>query len=243
MTIARRRFLHLAAGLAAVPAFPHLASAQAYPSRPVRVIVPFAPGGPTDVFARLVAIKMSELTGKQFYVENVGGAGGSTGSGRAAQAAPDGYTMLQTGGGHVNNPFLYNHVPYDPFRDFDAVTLGASQGVVLATHPSVPAHSVKELVALIKNNPGKYSFASPGVGPPPLKGTCTRSGACESLNNSPTSCGGVPTPGEAKLYLPGLFLISATSSLTLCADTDGCTASTTGWLAPSVTASKSRNGS
>lgn len=167
MTIARRRFLHLAASLATVPALPHIANAQAYPNRPVRVIVPFAPGGPTDVFARIAAIKMSELTGKQFYVENVGGAGGNAGSGRAAQAAPDGYTMLQTGGGHVNNKYLYNHVPYDPFRDFDAVTLSVSQPVVLAVHPSVPAQNVKELVTLIKNNPGKYNFASPGVGTPP----------------------------------------------------------------------------
>lgn len=167
MTFPRRRFLRLVASLAALPAVPRIALAETYPSRPVRMIVPFAPGGPTDVFARLVAAKMSELAGKQFYIENVGGAGGNAGSGRAAQSAPDGYTMLMTGGGHVNNAYLYNHVPYDPFRDFDAVTLGASQPVVLAIHPSVPAQNVKELVALIKNNPGKYSFASPGTGTPP----------------------------------------------------------------------------
>ena len=167
MTFPRRRFLRLVASLAALPAVPRIALAETYPSRPVRMIVPFAPGGPTDVFARLVAAKMSELAGKQFYIENVGAAGGTAGSGRAAQSAPDGYTMLMTGGGHVNNAYLYNHVPYDPFRDFDAVTLGASQPVVLAIHPSVPAQNVKELVALIKNNPGKYSFASPGTGTPP----------------------------------------------------------------------------
>jgi len=143
------------------------AAAQTYPAKPVRVIVPFAPGGPTDVFARLIAQKMSEQTGKQFYVENVGGAGGNVGHGRAAQAAPDGYTILVTGGSHVNNPFLYDHVPYDPIKDFDAVTLAVDSAVVLTVHPSVPAKSVKELVALIKANAGKYSYASPGTGTPP----------------------------------------------------------------------------
>src|SRR3954447_4866132 len=143
------------------------AVAQTYPSRPVRVIVPFAPGGPTDVFARLMSQKLSEQTGKQFYVENVGGAGGNTGHGRAAQAAADGYTILVTGGSHVNNPFLYTHVPYDPIKDFDAVTLAVDSAVVLTVHPSVPARSVKELVALIRANSGKYSYASPGTGTPP----------------------------------------------------------------------------
>ncbi len=153
-------FVLLAAGIAD-------ATAQTYPSRPVRVIVPFAPGGPTDVFARLIAQKMSEQTGKQFYVENVGGAGGNTGHGRAAQAPPDGYTILVTGGSHLNNPFLYRHTPYDPLKDFDAVTLAVDSAVVLTVHPSVPAQSVKELVALIRGNAGKYSYASPGVGTPP----------------------------------------------------------------------------
>ena len=149
-----------AAGVASV-------AAQTYPSRPVRLIVPFAPGGPTDVFARLIAQKMSEQTGKQFYVENVGGAGGNAGHGRAAQAAPDGYTILVTGGSHVNNPFLYNHVPYDPIKDFDAVTLAVDSAVVLTVHPSVPAQSVKDLVALIRASAGKFSYASPGTGTPP----------------------------------------------------------------------------
>src|SRR5262249_42543574 len=127
MTVSRRRFLRMAAYFAALPVVPRSAGAQVYPARPVRMIVPFAPGGPTDVFARIIAGKMSEQTGRQFYIENIAGAGGNAGSGRAAQASPDGYTVLVTGGGHVNNPFLYSHVPYDPFKDFDAVTLGASQ--------------------------------------------------------------------------------------------------------------------
>src|SRR5262245_529406 len=97
--------------------------ADNYPSRPVRVIVPFAPGGPTDVTARLIVNKLAEQTGKQFYVENVGGAGGNVGEARAAQAAPDGYTLLVTGGNHVNNPSLYAHMPYDPIKDFASVTI------------------------------------------------------------------------------------------------------------------------
>jgi tripartite-type tricarboxylate transporter receptor subunit TctC len=149
----------LALALASVVSGIVTAAAQTYPARPVRVIVPFAPGGPTDVFARLIAQKMSEQTGKQFYVENIGGAGGNVGHGRAAQAAADGHTIMVTGGSHLNNPFLYNHVPYDPMKDFDAVTLAVDSAVVLTVHPS--------LVELIRANSGKYSYASPGTGTPP----------------------------------------------------------------------------
>jgi len=143
------------------------AAAETWPARPVKVIVGFAAGGPTDLFARLIAQKLSEQTGKNFYIENVGGAGGNIGASRAAQSAPDGYTLLVTGGNLTNNPYLYSHVPYDPLKDFDAVTLGAETPVVLTTNPSVPAQTVKELVALIRANPGKYSYASPGIGTPP----------------------------------------------------------------------------
>jgi len=131
------------------------------------MIVGFAPGGPTDLFARLLAPRLSEQTGQSFYVENVGGAGGNIGTTRAAQSPPDGYTLLVTGGNLTNNPSLFSHVSYDPLKDFDAVTLGAATPVVLAVNPSVPAQSVKELVALIKANTGKYSYASPGTGTPP----------------------------------------------------------------------------
>jgi tripartite-type tricarboxylate transporter receptor subunit TctC len=143
------------------------ATTQTWPERPVKVIVGFAPGGPTDLFARLVAQKLTEATGKNFYIENVPGAGGNIGTVKAAQSAPDGYTILVTGGNLTNNPFLYSHAGFDPLKDFDAVTLGAATPVVLAVNPSVPAQSVKELVALIRANPGKYSFASPGTGTPP----------------------------------------------------------------------------
>lgn len=156
-------FLLLAASIAWAAA----ETAADWPSRPVKVIVGFAPGGPTDLFARLIAQKLSEETGKNFFVENVPGAGGNVGAGRAAQSAPDGYTLLVTGGNLTNSPYLYSQVPYDPFKSFDAVTVGAQTPVVLTVNPSVPAHSVKELVDLIRNSPGKFSFASPGTGTPP----------------------------------------------------------------------------
>jgi tripartite-type tricarboxylate transporter receptor subunit TctC len=153
-------FMLLAASVAS-------AIADNWPSRPVKVIVGFAAGGPTDLVARVLATKLSEQTGKQFYVENVGGAGGNVGSARAAQSAPDGYTLLVTGGNITNNPYLYSHVAYDTLKDFDAVTLAGATPVVLVVSPSVPANTVKELVELIRANPGKYSFASPGTGTPP----------------------------------------------------------------------------
>jgi tripartite-type tricarboxylate transporter receptor subunit TctC len=145
---------------------PHIAGAQAaYPARNVRVIVPFAPGGQTDVVARLVAQKLSERLGHQFYVENAAGAGSSIGTGRAAQAAPDGYTILFVDGiAHVVNPVILPKVPYNPLSDFEAVAIAATTMQVLAVNPTVPAKSLQELVALIKANPGKYSYASAGTG-------------------------------------------------------------------------------
>jgi tripartite-type tricarboxylate transporter receptor subunit TctC len=164
MLLARRQFLRLAALSAAVSAAPHGASAQAYPSRPVKVVVPFAAGGPTDIVARLVAQKLSENWGQQVYVENLPGASGNTGTRAVARAAPDGYTMLVTTSGFVVNPSLYASIPYDPIKDFVPVTVPATTYNVLVVHPSVAAKDVKELIALIKANPGKYSFASAGVG-------------------------------------------------------------------------------
>jgi tripartite-type tricarboxylate transporter receptor subunit TctC len=167
MTLPRRHFLRLAGVAATGLAAPRLARAQSYPARSVRMIVPFAPGGPTDLFTRMIAPRLSEQMGQQFYVENVGGAGGNIGAGRAAQAAPDGYTLLVDGANFVVNPALYATVPYDPFKSFDAVTMSVTSAVILTVHPSVPATTVKELVALIKADPKKYSYASPGTGTPP----------------------------------------------------------------------------
>ena len=166
MKLQRRRFLHLAAGIAALPALPGVARAQSYPTRTVRVIVPYSPGGPTDVCARLIAQKLSDRLGKQFYVEDIVGAGGNIGTGQAARTAPDGYTILITVNSYIINPTLYEKVPYDALKDFEAVTQIAIFQSAMFVHPSVPANTVAELVALIKANPNKYSFASPGFGTP-----------------------------------------------------------------------------
>jgi tripartite-type tricarboxylate transporter receptor subunit TctC len=160
----RRQFLFLAGGTAATAIFAEAAWPQAYPLRPVRLIVPLAAGGPTDVFARLMAQKLSEHFGKQFYVENIPGAGGNIGIGRAAQATPDGYTLLVVASSYATNPSLYATVPYEPNKDFDPITVGATNVAALTVHPSLPVHTVKELVALIKASPGKYSYASAGTG-------------------------------------------------------------------------------
>ncbi|HEY1541436.1 MAG TPA: tripartite tricarboxylate transporter substrate-binding protein, partial [Xanthobacteraceae bacterium] len=126
MTTYRRRFLQLAGAAAAGLAAPRLALAETYPTHAVRVIVPFTAGGPTDLFSRLLAGKLSEQMGQRFYVENVGGAGGNIGAGRAAQAAPDGYTIFIDGANYVINQSLFRQVPYDPFKSFDPVTIAVT---------------------------------------------------------------------------------------------------------------------
>ena len=166
MRLPRRQFLRLASAAAAVLAAPRSVRAQGYPDRPVRMIVPYAPGGPTDVITRLLAQKLAEHLGKQFFVENVGGGGGNIGMGRAAKAVPDGYTLLVVNPSYVINPTLYDRVPYEFEKDFDPVTLAVATTLVLTVHPSVPVRTVEELVALIKTHPGKYSYASPGTGTP-----------------------------------------------------------------------------
>ncbi|MGB9114834.1 Bug family tripartite tricarboxylate transporter substrate binding protein [Bradyrhizobium sp.] len=186
MILPRRRFLHLATGAAALQAKSRIARADTYPSRPVRVIVPFAPGGQTDVIGRLLAQKLSAHFGKQYYVENMPGAGGNIAVGRAAQAVPDGYTMLVTDISLVVNPSLHTKVPYDPFKDFELVSLAVTTTQVLTVNPSLPVQTVKDLVDLIKVNPGKYSYASPGIGTPGhLAGELLRMSAGLDLVNVP----------------------------------------------------------
>jgi tripartite-type tricarboxylate transporter receptor subunit TctC len=141
--------------------------AGSYPDKPVKIIVPFAPAGPTDIVARLMATKLSERLGRQFYVENVSGAGGNTGMGQAARAAPDGYTVLVVSSSYVVNPSLYPKIPYDPYKDFIPVTVVGDAPNILMVNPSVPANTVAELVAYIKANPGKLSYASAGTGTTP----------------------------------------------------------------------------
>ena len=146
----------LAAIAASVALTCSIATAQdAYPSKPVRMIIPFAPGGPADVIARLVAQKLSEDLGKQFYVENHAGAGGNTGAGLAARAPADGYSLLVTSQALVINASLYKSLPYDTFRDFIAVTRIATTPNVLVVNPSVPARTVKEVLDSASRSGGR----------------------------------------------------------------------------------------
>lgn len=160
----RRRLLHLFAGAAAFSLPAGRAGAQSWPTRPVRIIVPFQPGGSTDIFARLAAQKLSEHFGKQFYIENIAGATGNVGTAQAARAAPDGHTLLIAFSSYVVNPTLFAKLPFDPEKDLAPVTLAVAAPNLVTVHPSLPARSLKELVALIKSNPGKYTYTSGGVG-------------------------------------------------------------------------------
>jgi len=145
-------------------------SAQNYPTSPVRIVVGFPAGGPTDAIARIVAQKLTDNLGQQFFVENVGGAGGNTAAGQVARVTPDGYTIMAISTGFVVNPSLYAKVPYDPIKDFAPVTLVAASPNIVVVNPQVPAKTLPELVQLIRDNPGKYSFAGPGVGSTPHLG-------------------------------------------------------------------------
>jgi tripartite-type tricarboxylate transporter receptor subunit TctC len=143
------------------------ASAADYPDHAVKMIVPFAAGGPTDVMARLIAQKLSESLKQQFYIEDHAGAGGNIGMTMAARAAPDGYTVLVASSSFMVNPSLYAPPPYDPYKDFAPVTRAAATPNIVVVHPSVPAKTIKELVDLVKANPGKYTFANAGIGTTP----------------------------------------------------------------------------
>jgi tripartite-type tricarboxylate transporter receptor subunit TctC len=129
--------------------------------------VPFAAGGPTDVIARIVAQKLSEAWGQQVYTENVPGAGGNTGVTMAARAPADGYTMMVVSTGFIVNPSMYAKISYDPLKDFAPITLVAASPNVISVNPDFSAKSMKELVALVKANPGKFSFAQPATGSTP----------------------------------------------------------------------------
>jgi tripartite-type tricarboxylate transporter receptor subunit TctC len=162
----------IARGLAGIAALISCtaALAQNYPAKNVRVVVPFAAAGPTDVIARIVGQKLGELYGHAFTIENVPGAGGNTGTAQVAKAPADGYTLLVVSTGFIVNPSLYAKVPYHPINDFAPVTLVAASPNVLVVNPDVPAKSVKELIALIKASPGKYSYAQPALGSTPHLG-------------------------------------------------------------------------
>jgi tripartite-type tricarboxylate transporter receptor subunit TctC len=143
------------------------AYAQTYPNKSIRLIVPFPPGGPADILSRAIGQKLTESSGQQVVVDNRAGAGGMIGSDLAAKGAPDGYTLLMGFvGTHAINPSLYSKLPYDNVKSFEPVSLVATATIILVLHPSVPAKSVKELIALAKSKPGELTFGSPGNGTP-----------------------------------------------------------------------------
>jgi tripartite-type tricarboxylate transporter receptor subunit TctC len=142
-------------------------AAQNYPTRPVRIVVPYPAGGPTDAIARIIAQKLSEKNGVQFIVENIAGAGATIGIGHVAKAAPDGYTALITTQDIIVQAVLRSKIPYDPFKSFEPIALTVKGAEMFVVHPSMQAKDMKELIALLKANPGKYNYATPGFGTTP----------------------------------------------------------------------------
>jgi len=166
MKLPRRNFLHLAAGAAALPAMSRFAWAQAYPTRPVRLIVPFAPAGTTDIVARLMGQWLSERLGQQFVIDNRPGGGGNIGTEAVVRASPDGYTLLMVGGWNAINATLYDKLSFNFIRDIMPVASIGSAPYVMVINPSIPAKTVPEFIAYAKANPGKISMASAGTGAP-----------------------------------------------------------------------------
>jgi tripartite-type tricarboxylate transporter receptor subunit TctC len=161
---AAARLIALSAGLVIASA---ASAADSYPDHKIRMIVPFAAGGPTDVIGRLVAEQLSNVFGQQVYVENMPGAGGNLGVETAKRAAPDGYTIVTVSTGFIINPSMYSKIGYDPLKDFAPISLVAASPNVVTVHPSVAAKTLKELIALIKADPSKFSYAQPSTGSTP----------------------------------------------------------------------------
>jgi len=188
----RREFLRTTgAAIAAVSLVPGIAKAAGYPDRPIKIIVPFAPGGPTDIMARIVTTHLGEAIGGTFVVENRPGAGGNIGIGIAAHAEPDGYTLLITSSAYFVNPSLYAKIPYDPYKDFAPIAeLGTSPNVILVD-PKLGVNSIADLVARAKANPNELNYASPGIGTTPhLSGELFKIVASVNLTHVPFSGAG-----------------------------------------------------
>ena len=164
MKLPRRTFLHLAAGAAALPAVSRVARAQAYPTRPVRLIVPIAPAGAADITARLIGQWLSERLGQQFVIDNRPGGGGNIGTEAVVRAPADGYTLLLVGSFNATNATLYDKLNFNLIRDIAPIAGVFRGALVMLVHPSVPARSVPEFIAYAKANPGKISMASAGIG-------------------------------------------------------------------------------
>src|SRR6266851_473782 len=178
MNLPRRRFLHLAAGAAALPAAARIARAQTYPSRPVRWIVCFSAGGPNDIVARLIGQYLSDLLGEQFIIENRVGAGGNVGMQSALSSPPDGYTIVFVGPNNAINATLYEKLSFDFIRDSAPIAGTMRLTNVMEVHPAVPANNVAEFIAYAKANPGRINFASGGVGTSPPRSATSRLARC-----------------------------------------------------------------
>ena len=162
---ARRRLLSALAAIPAVIAAPGVFAQADYPNKPIRLLVPFGPGSTPDVFARTLTEHAGKTLGQSIVIENRAGAGGNVATNLVAKAAPDGYTIgVSITGPLVNNTMIYDNLPYDPFKDIQPITFGVHQGNVLAVSSSLGVNNMRELMALLRANPGKYNYASVGVG-------------------------------------------------------------------------------
>src|SRR5215468_5976986 len=165
MKLPRRKFLRMAAGIAALPFAPHVACAQTYPTQPVRILVGFAPGVAPDITGRLLAEQFSAAWGRPVVVENVSGAGGNIATERVARAAPDGYTLLMGGNSSlIFSPSIYDKLAYDPIKDFAPITQVFVAANVLVVHNDVPVKTLSELIALARAQPGTLTYAHAGTG-------------------------------------------------------------------------------
>ena len=207
MKLPRRNFLHLAAGAAALPAMSRVAMAQAYPTRPVRLIAPFAPGGATDLVARLMGQWLSERFGQQFIVENRPGAGGNIGTETVVRAPADGYTLLVAGLNDAINATLYDKLNFHFIRDVTPVAGIIRTALVVVVHPSFPAKTVPEFIAYAKASPGKISMASAGIGSGPhVAGELFKMMASVDMVHVPYRGGGPALTdllgGQVQVYFP-----------------------------------------
>jgi len=166
MKLPRRNFLHLAAAATALPAGARIVRAQAYPSKPVRLIVPLAAGGATDIIARLIGQRLSERLGQPFVIDNRPGAGGNLGTETVVKAQPDGYTILLASTSNAINATLYDKLSFNFIRDIAPVATISRNSLVMVVHPSLPAKTVSEFITYAKANPRKLNMASPGNGSP-----------------------------------------------------------------------------
>ncbi|MBB4191593.1 tripartite-type tricarboxylate transporter receptor subunit TctC [Rhizobium aethiopicum] len=233
--ITRRTGLALALGLTAMLGLGSSAVAADFPDRAITMVVPFAAGGSTDVVARIVAQKMSEDLGQQVIVQNVAGAGGNLGAGNVARAEPDGYTILMgTVATHALNPLILKSTPYDPEKDFAPVSLLVVVPNVLVVNPELPAKTVPELIALLKAEPDKYSYASSGNGTPlHLSGELFKSMAGVSMQHIPYKGAGPALNDVIGNQVPIMFDNLPSSSSHIKAGTLRALAVTTAERAPS----------